>query len=76
MQVVWCPHPGLLDALVEGEVNGEVEMDVCRVFGLEMEWCGVLSSRQEFKKRIEEATKGWVKLVFSLESFPYRDYGL
>jgi pseudouridine-5'-monophosphatase len=69
MQVVWCPHPGLVHAIVNGDVDNEVEMDICRVFELESGVLGTVAHEDELKERIWESTNGRVNMVFSLEDF-------
>jgi pseudouridine-5'-monophosphatase len=75
MQVVWCPHEGLLRELLQGEVD-EVLEDFRRIFGLDS---GVPIRGLEIAalaERIQDATGGWVRLVPTLERFPYAQYGL
>ncbi|KJX92132.1 hypothetical protein TI39_contig5911g00001 [Zymoseptoria brevis] len=69
MQVVWCPGPGLVEAVVEGEVGDDVEEEICRVLGLKRGVLGKLAGKEELRQRIWAATDGRVKLVFSLEDF-------
>lgn len=79
MQVVWCPHPGLLN-----EYKGR-EADV--LAGLtgehkeieeKNESIGVVDPHGEVRKRGApgEAGDGWGRLLNTLEDFPYSDYGI
>ena len=79
MQVVWCPHPGLLE-----EYRGREEVVLA---GL----CGEYKEVEEKNERIGvvegdgqgrrngapgQVGDGWARLLPTLENFPYRDYGI
>jgi len=63
MQVVWCPHPGLLN-----EYKGR-EREV--LAGL----CG-MSATSEGMGVVRVLDDAWARLFASLEDFPYADYGI
>nr|POE51890.1 putative uncharacterized hydrolase [Quercus suber] len=65
MQVVWCPHPGLLQ-----EYRGREEQVLAGLCGEYVEADG------EEKSAPGEIGDGWARLVDSLEAFPYREYGI
>ncbi|SMR61672.1 unnamed protein product [Zymoseptoria tritici ST99CH_3D1] len=64
MQVVWCPHPGLLN-----EYKGREEEVLAGLTG-EMKESG------EKMPAPGAIGDGWARLYSSLEGFPYADYGL
>lgn len=80
MQVVWCPHPGLLEAY-----NGREEEVLAGLTGSHKE-----SEKTPAEKEAEELQSwrfqgagtpgrlgdGWGQLVGSLEDFPYQRYGI
>ena len=79
MQVVWCPHPGLLN-----EYNGR-EAEV--LAGLTGEYkeveeknekIGFVDSEGKERKKGApgEIGDGWARLVKTLEDFPYEIYGI
>jgi pseudouridine-5'-monophosphatase len=77
MQVVWCPHSGLLHEVLQGDIeNNAVEEDIRKVFGLSSNTQLRGLEVSAFADRISEATGGWVRLLTTLESFPYSHYGL
>lgn len=65
MQVVWCPHAGLLN-----EYKGREEEVLAGLTGEMKEMEG------EGGKPPGEIGDGWARLFGSLEGFPYRDYGI
>jgi pseudouridine 5'-phosphatase len=75
MQVVWCPHEGLLneyrgrEAEVLAGLTGEFE---------EGEAAGAVDGEGKQKRQggPGEVGDGWGKLLGSLEAFPYADYGM
>ena len=79
MQVIWCPHPGLLNqyqgreedvlAGLTGEYKEVVEKNT-RI--------GYVDGEGKQKKRGApgEVGDGWARLLKSLENFPYADYGI
>ena len=73
MQVVWCPHPGLLkeykgqEKQVLAGLMGEMKVDLQSVNELNSEHVpGTPGSIDD----------GWAVLLHSLEDFPYSSYGL
>ncbi|KAK5107886.1 hypothetical protein LTR62_000596 [Meristemomyces frigidus] len=60
MQVVWCPHAGLLE-----EMEGKEE----RVLA------GRMGEHSE-EGRTGEVGDGWARLLHTLEGFPYSEYGM
>lgn len=80
MQVVWCPHEGLLNeyrgrekevlAGLTGEHVDEVEE--------KNEKIGAVDSEGKERRRGApgEIGDGWARLFHSLENFPYADYGI
>ncbi|KAJ5083405.1 HAD superfamily hydrolase [Penicillium angulare] len=80
MQVVWCPHPGLLEAY-----KGREEEVLAGLTGShkEAEKTPAEKEAEELQSwRIQGAGTpgqlgdGWGQLVTSLESFPYQRYGM
>lgn len=65
MQVVWCPHPGLLE-----EYKGREEEVLAGLCGEYVE------KADEVKRTPGKIGDGWGRLVGSLEAFPYREYGI
>lgn len=80
MRVVWCPHPGLLEAF-----RGREEEVLAGLTGVHQE-SGKTDSEKEAENlqawRVEGAGKpgelndGWGELLRSLEDFPYEKYGI
>ncbi|THY75897.1 putative HAD superfamily hydrolase [Aureobasidium pullulans] len=66
MQVVWCPHPGLLN-----EYKGREE-DVLAGTSI-MKQYGVSSGGSEVPGKVGD---GWARLHMTLEDFPYKSYGM
>jgi pseudouridine-5'-monophosphatase len=66
MQVVWCPHPGLLKEYTgrEDEVLAGTSI---------MKQYGVSSGGSEVPGKVGD---GWARLHMSLEHFPYKSYGM
>nr|POF27647.1 putative uncharacterized hydrolase [Quercus suber] len=64
MQVVWCPHPGLL-----AEVKGQEERVLRGHLGEETE-------RQDHERAAECHDNRWATLLPSLENFDYQMYGI
>jgi len=80
MQVVWCPHPGLLN-----EYRGkEAEVLAGRTGMSEDEerekdaWAGKVDPATGEVKREKAGELGdaWGRLFHSLEDFPFGDYGI
>lgn len=65
MQVVWCPHPGLLE-----EYKGREDVVLAGMTGELKEVEG------EGNAPPGEIGDGWARLFSSLEAFPYADYGI
>ena len=105
MQVVWCPHPGLLteykgkEDLVLAGLMGEHQDEKGMVERKEVDESGERSdgileylgygtisqplNDEETQKARErkvgqpgQIRDGWARLFYSLENFPYEDYGL
>ncbi|KAI4844467.1 putative HAD superfamily hydrolase [Aureobasidium sp. EXF-8846] len=66
MQVVWCPHPGLLK-----EYKGR-EDEVLAGTSI-MKQYGVSSGGSEVPGKVGD---GWARLHMTLEQFPYKSYGM
>ncbi|USW54915.1 Putative phosphoglycolate phosphatase-like, domain 2, HAD superfamily [Septoria linicola] len=75
MQVIWCPHPALLEELLQGEAEDAIH-DFRRVFGIKNKADVQGLSLKTTADVIEKASDGWVTLVPSLQQFPYARYGL
>ena len=79
MQVVWCPHEGLLN-----EYNGREENVLAGLTGEykeveeKNERIGVVEGDGQGRKKGApgEVGDGWAKLLHSLDDFSYRDYGI
>lgn len=83
MQVVWCPHPGLLN-----EYKGREKEVLAGLAGMgdESERKRDAEMRTADKKTGEVKTEaevrpgkiddGWARLFATLEDFPYKDYGI
>ena len=79
MQVVWCPHPGLLneyrgrEAQVLAGLTGEY-----KEVEKKNEKIGVVDPHGAERKKGApgEAGDGWARLFETLEDFPYADYGI
>ena len=79
MQVVWCPHEGLLN-----EYRGREAQVLAGLMGEykeieeKNETIGVVDSHGEVRKKGApgEIDDGWAKLYMTLEDFPYADYGI
>jgi pseudouridine-5'-monophosphatase len=61
MQVVWCPHPGLLQ-----EYAGREEQVLA----------GQMGELKGESAVVGEVGDGWARLVKSLEELPYEEYGI
>ena len=66
MQVVWCPHPGLLN-----EYEGR-EKEVLAGTSI-MSQYGASSGGDGVPGKVDD---GWARLYATLEDFPYADYGM
>ncbi|QIW97795.1 hypothetical protein AMS68_003313 [Peltaster fructicola] len=73
MAVVWCPHPGLLHELLEGAID-DVRTHFQGVFGLSDSVKHM--SNENLAELITKTSNGWIRLVLSLEDFPYHAYRL
>jgi hypothetical protein len=75
MQVLWCPHPRLVEELLQGEVD-DVRGKVARVVGLESgrEIRGL--DLMALREVVRHATRGWIRLLPSLERFEGDVYGM
>jgi len=63
MQVVWCPHPGLL-----AEFKGREKQVLAGLMG---------EHKDEENTQVPGAIDdGWARLVPTLENFPYQSYGI
>lgn len=79
MQVVWCPHPGLLN-----EYSGREPQVLAGLMGEykeveeKNETLGVVTPHGETRKKGApgEVDDGWGRLFETLEDFPYDDYGI
>ena len=85
MQVVWCPHPGLLNEYKGREK--EVLAGLTGQYQEEKEGKTELERKNEVFGKVEETGQrvkgapgqiddGWSRLLESLETFPYADYGI
>ena len=80
MQVVWCPHPGLLnefkgreDQVLAGQMGEYKEQEVTD------EELGKADGKDGSVRnsgKPGEIGDGWGRLLPSLEGFPYADYGI
>ncbi|KAK3712777.1 hypothetical protein LTR37_008867 [Vermiconidia calcicola] len=79
MQVVWCPHPGLLNEYRgrEAEVLAGLTGEYKEVEE-KNEVIGVVAQDGKTRKKGApgEMGDGWARLFDSLEGFPYADYGI
>lgn len=66
MQVVWCPHPGLLNEYKGKEKEVLAGVSIMNDYG----------SSSGGSERPGEVDDGWARLYASLENFPYADYGI
>ncbi|KAK5115660.1 hypothetical protein LTR85_009831 [Meristemomyces frigidus] len=79
MQVVWCPHPGLLE-----EMKGKEETILAGLMGEHKEaedkneQLGVVEHDGQVRKKGApgEIGDGWARLYQTLEDFPYSSYGI
>lgn len=82
MRVVWCPHPGLLEAY-----KGREEEVLAGLTGEHKGKSGAEKEADDLKQRrlstdsaqdgkLGEAGDGWAVLVKSLEDFDYAKYGI
>lgn len=83
MQVVWCPHPGLLK-----EFEGREEKVLAGLMGQYREEEKEEEQEQELGGKKDESGivrqsgkpgeigDGWGRLLLSLEDFPYAEYGI
>lgn len=77
MQVVWCPHLGLLQEILQGDpASIDVRENLGAVLGLNTETPIRGLEISALADCIYEATDGWVRLLNTLEDFPYVQYGL
>ena len=79
MQVVWCPHPGLLNEYKgrEPEVLAGLTGEYKEIEEKNEE-IGVVEAHGKERKKGAPGAIGdeWARLLQTLESFPYRDYGI
>ena len=73
MQVVWCPHPGLLQ-----EYRGREKQVLAGLMGEYKDELKPMASldSEEVPGRPGRVDDGWAVLLHSLENFPYERYGL
>ncbi|KAK8240696.1 HAD-like domain-containing protein [Phyllosticta capitalensis] len=79
MQVVWCPHPGLLQ-----EYKGREQEVLAGLTGAHVESAEELAQRDREagagnarrKGAPGEIGDGWARLFTTMEGFPYADYGI
>ena len=78
MQVVWCPHPELLN-----EYAGREEEVLAGLTGehkeVQTEALGTATQGGEVQKDVEapgQVGDGWAVLLKSLEDFPYERFGI
>lgn len=79
MQVVWCPHPGLLE-----EMRGNEDRILAGLMGEHKEVeeknekIGVVEhdGRERHRGAPGEIGDGWGRLLTTLEHFPFQDYGI
>lgn len=79
MQVVWCPHPGLLEEYKERKpevlagLTGEYKDQEKK-----NEEIGVVDPHGQVRKKGApgEIDDGWARFFPTLENFPYADYGI
>ena len=64
MQVVWCPHPGLLN-----EYAGREEQVLAGLMGEHKGEAG-------YDVAVGEIGDGWAVLLKTLEDFPYEKFGI
>ncbi|SMQ55574.1 unnamed protein product [Zymoseptoria tritici ST99CH_3D7] len=77
MQVLWVPHRGLLHELLQGDIaNDDVRKHFQEVFGLDPKVPIRGLEIEALADHIQEATLGWIRMLTSLEHFPYALYGL
>jgi pseudouridine-5'-monophosphatase len=79
MQVVWCPHEGLLNEYRgrEPEVLAGL-MGEYKEIEEKNETIGVMDPHGQVRKQGSpgEIGDGWARLLKTLENFPYSDYGI
>lgn len=80
MQVVWCPHPGLLEAykgreeeVLAGLTGAHKEDEKSEA---EKEADELQAWRVKGAGKVGELGDGWAQLYHSLEDFPYAKYGI
>ncbi|KAJ5541063.1 HAD superfamily hydrolase [Penicillium frequentans] len=80
MQVVWCPHPGLLDTyqgreeeVLAGLTGSHKESEKSAV---EKEAEGLVAGRGQSSGTTGKLGDGWGQLLATLEDFPYERYGI
>lgn len=66
MQVVWCPHPGLLNEYKDRETEVLAGTAITSQYG----------SSSGGTEAPGQADDGWARLFATLEDFPYQDYGI
>lgn len=80
MQVVWCPHPGLLETyqgreeeVLAGLTGSHKESEKSAV---EKEAEGLVAGRGQSSGTTGKLGDGWGQLLATLEDFPYERYGI
>jgi pseudouridine-5'-monophosphatase len=80
MQVVWCPHPGLLEAyrgredeVLAGLTGSHKESEKTAA---EREADELQAGRVQGSGKTGKLGDGWGQLVATLEDFPYERYGI
>ncbi|KAF9889578.1 hypothetical protein FE257_007086 [Aspergillus nanangensis] len=80
MQVVWVPHPGLLDAykgreaeVLAGRTGQHKEEEKSAA---EHEADEIIAERMKGAGTLGELNDGWADLTLTLEDFPYEKYGI
>lgn len=66
MQVVWCPHPGLLEEYKGKEDHVLAGTSIMNMYGRS-------SGGDDAPGKVGD---GWARLHKTLEDFPYQDYGI
>ena len=68
MQVVWVPHPGLLN-----EYKGREKQVLAGMSGISDT---DVATGEKGREKAGEIDDGWARQLASLEDFPYREYGI
>lgn len=74
MAVIWCPHPSLLHELLHGPAE-DVQSNFRTVFGLGNAAIQTMEVT-DLAQLINKTSEGWIRLLPTLEDFPFGQYGL